>query len=74
MIEVYSYLFFLMYNIVNAAYSFKCEDKDVYIQRSHILKQALELCSILQFEFIFTPVRIEYFCIKFKNFEFAILN
>lgn len=70
MMEVFlTYLFFPLYNSVNAAYSFKCEDKDVYIQRSHILKQALELCSILQFEFIFTPVRIKYFLISSRAFN-----
>nr|XP_015928058.1 glycerol-3-phosphate acyltransferase 1, mitochondrial isoform X3 [Parasteatoda tepidariorum] len=48
--------------IINAVYSFvsddtinRNEENNTYVQRSNILKQSLELCSIMQYEFIFSP-------------------
>ncbi|XP_035218375.1 glycerol-3-phosphate acyltransferase 1, mitochondrial-like isoform X2 [Stegodyphus dumicola] len=55
-------VFLLESIVVRAAFSSSSKESEkdeevepVYIQRSCILKQSFELCSILQYEFIFTP-------------------
>ncbi|XP_054721721.1 glycerol-3-phosphate acyltransferase 1, mitochondrial-like [Uloborus diversus] len=54
-------VFLLESVVVSSACSLKLEEQDdddskvAYVQRSHVLKQSLEICSILQYEFIFSP-------------------